>query len=322
MEFKFKLEDLNDSTKARLRTAGWYLHIGGWVVFSAYLLASFINTAIVPALIVSDPSGGQMPSFGRTNLAIRRNINYLDLRRSILDRNLFNKEGELPDETDPAADDGSKPQGGDIASQPCSKSSLPIELVGTIYLGETGDSLATVQERGYTQADVYRKGDSIIGHEQAKIYKVEQKRLIINNDGRKECFELKDPLPPASDGTYVAGPANNAGAPPPLEGDCGNIVLKEDYVKNELGPDFQEILKKGRLIPHERGFKLIGVNKNSLFGKVCLNNGDILTQINDISMQEPDKGFTFYKVFQDEREIRISLLRDGSNPMTINVQIE
>jgi type II secretory pathway component PulC len=64
------------------------------------------------------------------------------------------------------------------------------------------------------------------------------------------------------------------------------------------------------------------VDANSLFGKVCLKNGDVITQVNETSLQQPDQGFALYQAFQDERDVRINLLREGKTPMTITIQIK
>jgi type II secretory pathway component PulC len=55
-----------------------------------------------------------------------------------------------------------------------------------------------------------------------------------------------------------------------------------------------------------------------LFERICIRNGDIITQVNDISLRQPEQGFAFYEAFQNERNIRISILRDNQ-PMSIGV---
>ncbi len=90
---------------------------------------------------------------------------------------------------------------------------------------------------------------------------------------------------------------------------------------------FFDILTKGRLIPHNDaadqmvGFKLIGVDSSSLFGKICLKNGDVITQVNDTSMQQADQGFALYQAFQDERDVRISYLSQGKDATMVTVKI-
>jgi general secretion pathway protein C len=311
----------------RIATLGISVIVTGFV---GYITASVITSASVffmmnDSVLVAPNVGSrssEAESFGATS-------NHRELQKSIKDRNLFNSEGVFPEEADAS----------DIAAQrsmvfdenaACSKTSLNIELVGTIFLGAQGDSLATIMERGFTQADIYRKGDLIYGNDQAKIHRIEQKRVIINNSGKKECIEL-DADAAALTALAAPKPASGIELGSQVEaaaGGCTSASLEEKFVTEQLGPGFDRILNgSARLIPHNQdgqmvGFKLISMDASSLFAKICLRSGDVITQVNDASMQQPDQGFALYQALQSERKIRISLLRNGTTPMTINVDIK
>jgi len=292
------------------------------VLFVSYVSASIVSSGVVLFIIgQSAAPKSRLKSAEATNLSLSKSVNFRDLQKDIEDRNLFNSDGEFPDES--VLEEGGATAGADFNEDAaCVKTTLSIDLLGTIYLGATGPSLATIKERGYSQADIYRVGDSIIGVDQALVHRIEPKRVILNNAGRKECLELAPPKQ-ASSPLMVS----TTGGSEPSSEISGNIVLEEKYVSDELGAGFEKILTKGRLIPHNKngqmvGFKLIGVKSKSLFKKMGLKNGDIITQVNDISMKQPDQGFALYQAFQDERDIRVSLLRNDQEPMTINVQIK
>ncbi len=320
-----QLQALKKEQMAALTTLGFRSIC---VVFMAYVFAAAISTFMVTLFI--DSAMARRPDTGREMTSKPMNfeaaVNYRDLKKDILARNIFNADGEVPEEADPSA---AKDSGVAVFDEnaACRKTSMNVELLGTIYLTRLGSSIATLQEKGYGQADVYKEGDVIIGNEQAKIHRIEQERVVVNNNGVKECLEL---APPKIGGFDVAGGAVKAGggdADGAGDPACSNIVLEETYVSSQLGEGFANILSKGRLIPHNKdtqmvGFKLIGVDPQSLFGRVCLKNGDVITQVNEISLQQPDQGFALYQAFQDERELRISLLRKGKTPMSISVQIK
>ena len=50
--------------------------------------------------------------------------------------------------------------------------------------------MATLQEKGYSEADIYREGEAIIGSEHATVARIERNRVVVNNNGVKECLEL------------------------------------------------------------------------------------------------------------------------------------
>jgi general secretion pathway protein C len=282
------------------------------------------------AKVVAAATGGSAVTF-------KNSVNYHEMRKMIEERNIFNSEGKFPDEQDPTAKtDGAKSEAKTFnIDGPCAKSTLNITLVGTIYMG-SDNSIATVKESGYAEVDVYKVGDTIVGSDAATVARVERQRLVINNNGIKECLELvKDGAQPASDGFPSASPISppDTSQPPPAPPPAAEAVagsdcsLEEKFVRDELGSGFSKIIQKARLVPNTvnnqvNGFKIFAIEPNSLFARAGLQNGDIITQVNDVSLKQPESGFALYQAFQDESEIRISILRSGSTPMMLTCRIK
>ena len=292
---------------------------------SAYCMSGMMTQAVTA---FNRMAGHQVRS---ASVSFAATENYRDIEKAVRDRNLFNSTGEFPDETDPSARDEQHASSFDMNAA-CSKSTLNIALVGTIYMGEQAtDSIATVQESGYSEADVYRVGDQIIGNEQASVAKIERNRVILNNNGVKECLELASNTKSKAAGSDFPSPSSSA-APPPADGqeppaagghECN---LDEKYVQDELGPGFGTIIQKARLVPNTtdnqmNGFKIFAIEKASLLGKTGLMNGDVITQVNEVSLKQPEQGFALYQAFQDEKEVRIHILRNGTTPMMITCRI-
>ncbi|MFW7380529.1 MAG: type II secretion system protein N [Oligoflexus sp.] len=297
------------------------------ILFFAYMAASTLTAMTVG--FFSDAAlgtkAGRASEVERPEL--RKTLNYLEVRRSVVDRNLFNSDGEVPDESEPV-DTDSAGSGNFDASAPCQKSSLPLELLGTIISGANGESLVTVREKGFNVADVYREGDTILGHEQASVFAVEPRRLILNNGGNKECIELKEAPSVASSAPSPSPAAAPANEPAPQGGGGSTTVtLEGSYVEDALGPGFAKILESGRLVPFNRdnnmvGFKLIGAKNDSLWQRVGLNSGDVITSVNGISMAQPEQGFAIFEALQNEREIRVEFLQKGTTPSNVTVEIK
>lgn len=304
-----------------------------YIILGAFLSSVALNAVIAQQLsaqvISSLNSPARLSTTGQGSagaLKSIRKINFHRLKTAVVDRNLFNSDGEIPEESEPGVR-REESVAFDMEA-PCQKNTLNLDLLGTIYMGSKTGSLATVKEKGYSQADVYRVGDAIYGAEQAFVAAIGPKRVVINHRGQKECLELEAPK---FDGSQLASPVQTGSTTvvKPVGGgpSAGDIVLDADYVEKELGEGYVNILNKARLVPFNQngvmtGFKLIGLDSKSLIGKVGLKNQDVITQVNDISLQQPDQGFAFFQAFEDEREIRISFLRGGTTPMTINVKIK
>jgi general secretion pathway protein C len=253
--------------------------------------------------------------------------NARDLQKSIKERNIFSSEGKFPEEKFGGGEGGSLAKF-DI-NGPCAATSLPIELLGTIYLGDRFKSIATVHDKSYSEADIYRVGDSIYGHEAALVAAVERQKLIINNNGIKECIDLDKGTPGLASDGFPSGSSGDFGSvPTPMSGSGSEITVEASYVEGELGPGFGKIVDAARLVPNTvdgggiNGFKIFAIKGGTLFARVGLQNGDVITQVNDTSMTRPEQGFSLYQAFQDEKVVRIQLLRGGSTPQNITVQIK
>ncbi|RZA19673.1 MAG: hypothetical protein EOP10_19250 [Proteobacteria bacterium] len=298
------------------------------IIFAAYVIAAIITSVMIPFI------GGTPKKRLATNVTfehprIEKATNYRDFRNAVLARNIFNSEGILPEEADPS-------EGVANAFDPngiCQKPTVNVELMGIISTGNAETSLATIQEKGYTIADVYKAGEKIINQEQALIYSIEEDKVILNNNGVKECLELNTVKVLANAATGAPAKAGNtpdvAASTDPAE-QCppsGSTSLESSYVEDALGPGFSKILEAGRLVPFHRenamvGFKLIGVRGGSLWARANLGSGDVITAVNGQSMAQPEKGFALYEALQADKAIRVEFLKAGKTPCILNVEIK
>ena len=293
------------------------------VLFLSYIAASMMSASIVGSLsnlalqkVVSKSSPVSTPD-------VSKKLNYTQLRKKVVARNLFNSEGEVPNEKSPGSKSVEEKSVFN-AGAACGQSRLNIDLVGIIYATNPRMSLATVRERGVKVVDVYRSGDAIIGNEQAVIYNITEDAVIINNDGSKECLKMKKPKGFRKSSSVSSTPSSREDQD---REELNTITLQSSYVQQELGPGFSKILESGRLVPYHRegqmiGFKLIGVKSGSLWGKSGLKSGDVITNVNGTSMSQADKGFAFYESLQQDQKIHLEFLQKGKNPKTLNIEIK
>ncbi|MEN9835365.1 MAG: hypothetical protein RL011_1558 [Pseudomonadota bacterium] len=302
------------------------------VVAGSYLAASFVSAYLMSQMLESAVSVYNTMSRRKITTAsinLTTSVNYRDIEHAIHERNLFNSGGQYPDEK---AGGGGSGGGGGGDSKPvntfdinaaCKKPTLNVELVGTIYLGSK-DSIATVQEQGYSESDSYREGDLVYGSD-AVVVKIERNRVIINNKGTKECLELASEVKLRE--TTGGFPDTKNSTQPPQGQVVNDCLLDEKYVHDELGPGFGTIIQKARLVPNTvdnqmNGFKIFAIDRSSLYGKTGLQDGDVITQVNDTSLKLPEQGFALLQAFQDDKEVRIHILRSGTTPMTLTCRIK
>jgi general secretion pathway protein C len=300
-----------------------------FVIMLSYVLAtissSFIMSSLIQQALLTKPRGQSGADVTMSLAGMKTSTNFRDLVKVVKERNLFNSEGKFPDEK--FGGDGPKSTAVFDMNAPCRASTLPIELLGTIYLGDPKISIATVKDKNYSEADIYRAGDEIVGSEGAVIAGVERQSLIINNKGVKECIELEKPENVASSDGFPTFPGQEFGTSQSgssMAGGGAEVQLDRAFVEAELGPGFAKIMDAARFVPNTvdnstNGFKVFSIKPGSLVAKIGLQNNDVVTQVNDTSLKSPDQGFAFYQSLQDEKEIRLQVLRGGTTPVMITV---
>jgi type II secretion system protein C len=304
------------------------------VCLIAYLVATIASSFVVGVFMDHMDESQKMMARRSSNNSSKSSFrgdrfNYVTMRRKVIGRNLFNSSGEYPEEKKLDQDEVEERKEFDPYAK-CQKSRLNVKLLGTIYMGNPEKSMATIKETGYDIADIYKTGDSIIGHDEAQVVAVVRNKVVINNNGIKECIEFEQKNNRATK-SYQPTDSNedfehlDSGQNSETTGGC--VILEGGYVESELGEGFSKIITAARLVPNMEnnsvsGFKMFAINQSSLLGKIGFKNGDIVTQVNDTSLKLPEHGFALYEAFQDERDISIYVLRGGKTPKTLCVKIK
>lgn len=288
-----------------------------FVIFLAFVGASAASSLMVPALLkLASPVKSTKVVARAPEVKVAEGLNYHQIKKEILGRNVFNATGEYPTEKDREKSAADAKAAFDLNAE-CNPTSLKIALHGTILMGDR-HSVAVVKEQGIEDADIYRVGDLLIGTDNAFVAAIDQNQLIINNSGKKECIY--------SVGTDEAKMrAMSKSSPGGESSDSNTVTLQASWVEAELGEGFAKILQTARLVPNTegnkvKGFKIFSIQKETLFDKVGLKDGDIVIQVND-TVLEAEQGFTLYQTFLEEKDIVIHVLREGKTPSTLKVRI-
>src|SRR5690606_36226867 len=79
-----------------------------------------------------------------------------------------------------------------------------------------------------------------------------------------------------------------------------------------------ELMRTARVIPHEEngrtvGVKLYGIRRNSLLGRLGVQNGDMLRTINGYDMSSPDTALEAYAQLRTADHLTLSIVRRGQS---------
>ncbi len=308
-----------------------------FILFLSYFSSSLMVTLLLKKIAPSENKFEDFEISGSLDDMATDKVNYRDLQNSVLERNIFNNTGELPvekDEEEKVEGDMANAQAELSLDGPCTKSSLSkLKLMGTMIFSNQ-DSFATVREDGINSADVYKIGDQIFGQENIKVIGIRANILILNNSGRKECLYSSD----ASEKNVLGSKTESSSDAvddtdddseeesdsSSTDGDTPVVRLKSEWVQEQLGAGFTKIMKEVSTPPDVvdgeiNGFKFYGISGGSLLGKIGLQDGDSIIEVNGRSTSE--SVFVFYQALSDETEILIGFQR-GEERHSVKVIIE
>lgn len=319
-----------------LRRFDWRLIQGiAAVLVVSFFLANSLSTFAANTVMALTRSAGNKPKkvkaegtgddslmTGPVSLGSPPKANTSSISRDIMTRNLFNSEGKIPDVAKDENKKVNKDLSLDFDNVPCTAGELPVQITGTIYTGDPRKSYVILKDPKITDADIYKPGDAIIDHEDFEIYKVERGTLEIRKGNSKICVAIKGYG--KSDVLAGSGDGSMSGAKTP--GDSQEFEFDAAFISQEIGPGQSNILNCARLIPDleggkMQGFKVLSIATSCLFDRIKLQNGDVITEVNGISLKEPTNAPKLYQALQEERTTTINILRNGE-PITRTVRVK
>jgi general secretion pathway protein C len=190
----------------------------------------------------------------------------------------------------------------------------------------------------------YRVGDKVSGLGQ--IQRVGWRLVLVKGEGGGDCLLDLYPPPPGAEGEKVASAASpNVGRGPAPAAGRGQLPAElqkqidegiEVVSANERNVDrglveslienSSSLMSQARILPYERdgevqGFKLYGIRRDSLLGKLGLRNGDIVNNIGGVDMTSPDQALMAYTKLRGASNLSVTFTRRGQRQtMDFNIR--
>ncbi len=223
--------------------------------------------------------------------------------RVIAERNIFGASGK------PAEDTKEKePKVADIET--LKPTSLKIVLIGTVT-GPRENSFAVIEETAKKRQGLYKTGDKVLD---ATIRRILREKVVLRVGDKDEVLEM-------TQNDLASGKNRGASHSPSDEGYTITVGQKDlqDSIKN-----INQLLTEVRIRPNMNrgkpdGLALTYIKQGSMFMKLGLKNGDIITGLNGKPINSPEDAFSFYKSLETGSDISLSIRRDGKQEV-INYQ--
>jgi general secretion pathway protein C len=286
---------MNISIK-RFLTVLSFLLIGGIVYFS-------INAIYGIMAIRLDPGQPDIGDRSKVSVPVKENLPPLSHYDAISNRNLFKTNAK------------SDIKASAIDVDTLKQTELNLKLWGTVT-GFKDQTYAVIEESKTRKQNLYREGDTI---QNATVKLVLREKVVLNVDGKDEVLEIEKVKTRA---TYT----------PPVQGDQRarkirpqRITLRRAQIENAL-EDVNKLLTQVNIRPHftdgkPDGLLLTRIKPRSIFLRMGLRNGDVITGVNQSPLQSVDDALKFYESLRSADNVTLELKRRGRS-RTIDYKIK
>ena len=265
------------------------------LTIAAFLSASIVNTWIAgfyrtrPALSAGPPPAEAAP-------AAKRPIAYYSL---ITERDIFNP----PRANEPEA------------AAPVSE--LKARLLGTAP-GAGMDSFAIIEDDAQKVQQLYRVGDTL---QNRTLVKVEWDKVLLRGPRGDETLQIVEPSGKAAPAAAPAAGTSEAGIE--KRSDTEFVVDRAEVDKQM--ENLNQLFTQIRAVPHFQdgkaaGFRLFAIRQDSVFEKIGLKNGDVVTRINGNDLTDPARAMSLIQELRSEGRISVDVTRNRQ-PSTLQYEI-
>ncbi len=188
---------------------------------------------------------------------------------------------------------------------------LKLALWGTI----SGDvNKAIIEDKKERKQNLYKEGESI---QTATIKKILREKVILTVNGKDEVLNMEKKK---GRSRSSRGPSKRT-APMRMPGEPSSekITLDRSEIEKAVS-DVTKIMKEVRIRPHFKngkpdGLSVSRIRPNSIFSKLGLRSGDVISGVDGQPIESVDDALKFYKSLKTSPSVSLEIKRRGRTKM-------
>lgn len=222
----------------------------------------------------------------------------LSAYNAVLDRNLFN--------TRTAAE----PQSEKVDVESLEQTKLNLKLWGTVSGAQQGD-YAVIEDVKTREQDLYRTGDSV---KTATVKEIFRGKVVLTVNGKDEVLQMQDLKSGKSIGR-PGGIPERAQASGTSTTRAQRISLRRSYIDQTM-TDVASLMTQVQIRPHMEegspaGLSLSSIKPNSIFRRMGLRNGDVITGVDGNDISTVDDAMRLVDNLRSSSNLSVQLKRRG-----------
>lgn len=191
------------------------------------------------------------------------------------------------------------------------KTQLSLKLWGTVS-GDPLEAYAVIEDTQRREQNLYRVGDTI---QNAVVKMILRERIVLNVDGKDEVLSMED-MAQASPAIMAAHGRRPYAMPPvPRSAAEQRITLPRGMLEESFS-DVNKLMTQIAISPHmedgqSAGLSLSRIAPNSVFRRMGLRNGDVLTGVNGQQLLSAEDAMRMYESLKSSSDVQLQLKRRG-----------
>jgi len=199
---------------------------------------------------------------------------------------------------------------------------LKLKLWGTVA-GRERRAYAVIEDTKTREQNLYRIGETI---QDATVKMILRQKVVLSVNGRDEILGMEE-IGSTSRGGPSPRVARQGTAPPkmPVSSYPRQLTLKSDQIENAL-ENLDQLMEQARIRPHieegrPSGISITGIKPNTVFRKMRLRNGDIITGVNGAPIESVEDAMRIFGDLSSASEVQLEIKRRGRKRV-LNYKIE
>ena len=204
-------------------------------------------------------------------------------------------------------------------------------LLGTIASDSRSARRAILWAEGMKDARMEREQAEI--EPGVRLARIERDHVILARGKEQEKLEI---LPVGSKTRLIAPPAPPVAAAGPAAAPAAgeiratrlgeNAYSLDESTVAQLTTNINQFMTNVRLIPYfegnrSAGYRIAAIRPGSAFEQLGFKGGDVIQQVNNVELSNPEKMYTIFQNLKDEKRVTVNILRQGQkNSITYEIR--
>ncbi len=181
-----------------------------------------------------------------------------------------------------------------------------LKLWGTVVANDPARAYAIIEEpsansRGKNQI-LYRNGDTVQG---AEIKKILREKIILTVNGQNEILRIVKPQ--SSGPTRRTGNALRQRRNQPIH---QRRILRSSQIQKAVS-NIDKLMSQANIRPHPEGFQIFRIKPSSIFRRMGLRNGDIITAADSRPINSVDDAMNIWQDLTSGGKTSLEIKRRG-----------